>query len=65
MVSKILKICLPEFTLEVICFTSIFFDFITGKGREKEVLEFFLRSEALLILERGAKIPYIEKTQER
>lgn len=48
----------PEFTLEVMCVTSIFLDLTKGEDRVEELRkELFLRSEALLILERGAKIP--------
>lgn len=47
------------------CVTSIFLDLTAGEGREEEAFAFFLCSEALLILERGAKIPGREDTQEK
>lgn len=43
--------------------TSIFLDLPEDRGREEEILAFFLFSEALLILERGAKIPVREDTK--
>lgn len=40
------------------CVTSIFLDLTRGEDRMEELRTMlFLRSEALLILERGAKIP--------
>lgn len=48
----------PEFTLEVMCVTSTFLDLTKGEDCTEELrTELFLWSEALLILERGAKIP--------
>lgn len=48
----------PEFTLEVTCVTSTFLDLTKGEDCTDELrTELFLWSEALLILERGAKIP--------